>query len=659
MIPLPQKPEISLSIGLVGHHLADLPESARASMVRSVGSTLAAIDGATRRHRDAHQGIFAPADPRLRLLAGLAEGADPAVLEALPAGWQGFVLLPFARERCREALTPGTNGDRDLRPAFDAALVRATAVIELPEDGRGAESEAAGSARLDEFLVHQSDLLVAVWDGRPAMASGGTAQVVARALGEGIPVIWIAPDTDAPPRVITALADIDRAAELADATNGPIAAAIAGLFALPPTRKADESHSPESGHRGVTHRRGTHLDARPADVVERLREFYVERPPATTPWPAYAWLERGWRFWTWPRRIVHRDLDATYKSWQGFFERAPDAGPFTRDMRAVLVPRCTTAEALAAHYAMTYRSACVMGYLLAVVAVLLALIGLAAGGEEGATGVAAHVHALMGSAGLAVGQIAAIGLIAFVVSRGRRGRWRAKARDYRALAQALHTLRFLGLLGAHDALRRPVDVPHREDAWVVWYIRATLRELGPPGAVLDTAYQQAVLAATHTADLIGQINHHQARAHRLSGLERGLRRTVDRLFAGTALLLLGFLAALLVVRLIGPQPAPWQVPIVEGLHALRGWIGFFAVLLPVLGLTLAGIRFADDLAGLAARSRATADALKHLQPAYARALAAPDITVASAALAATARAEVSDGPVGRTFDSARLPSVPA
>ncbi|MBB3769603.1 hypothetical protein FHS55_000189 [Angulomicrobium tetraedrale] len=640
MIPLPQKPELSLSIGLVGYHLADLPEAARASMVRSLGSTLAVIDEASRRHRNAHQGIFAPADPRLRLLAGLAEGADPAVLEALPAGWQGFALLPFARARCREALTPGTRGDRDLRPAFDAALVRATAVIELPEDGRGAESEAAGSARLDEFLVRQSDLLVAVWDGRPAMASGGTAQVVARALGEGIPVIWIAPDTDAPPRVITALADIDRAAELADATNGPIAAVIAALFALPRARE------------------GRQLEAPTADVVERLREFYVERPPAATAWPVYSWLELGWRFWAWQRRIVHRDLDDTYKAWQGFFARAPEAGPFTREVRAVLVPRCVTAEALAAHYAMTCRSACVVTYLLAAVAVLLPLIGLLmAGGEGQVAGVAAHVHALTGSAGLVGGELAAIGLLALIVLRGRRGRWRDKARDYRALAQALRPLRFLGLLGAHDALRRPVDAPHQEDAWVVWYIRATLRELGPPGAVLGTAYQQAVLAA-QTTDLTAQINHHQATARRLSAMERRLRLGVDRLFAGAGGLLLAFLAALAVICFFGPQPTPWQEPVVEGLYALKDWVGFFAALLPVFGLALAGFRFSGDFAGLAARSRATGDALRHLQPAYARALAVPELATSSAALSAIARAEMADSAAGRALDRARLPTLP-
>ncbi|MER5913805.1 hypothetical protein ABT124_25810, partial [Streptomyces sp. NPDC001982] len=57
----------------------------------------------------------------------------------------------------------------------------------LPGLKAGASSEEPG-----ELLVDQADELLAVWDGQPARGFGGTADVVAYAHRQGVPVriIW-------------------------------------------------------------------------------------------------------------------------------------------------------------------------------------------------------------------------------------------------------------------------------------------------------------------------------------------------------------------------------------------------------------------------------------------------------------------------------------
>ena len=48
--------------------------------------------------------------------------------------------------------------------------------------------EAAGFVMLANI-----DLLIAIWDGEEAAGIGGTAQIVSRAIADGIPVVWIEP----------------------------------------------------------------------------------------------------------------------------------------------------------------------------------------------------------------------------------------------------------------------------------------------------------------------------------------------------------------------------------------------------------------------------------------------------------------------------------
>ena len=74
------------------------------------------------------------------------------------------------------------------RHEYDGLLGQAASVCRLPFTESTPESHLAAS----KLMVDEADELYAVWDGKPARAYGGTADVVAYARERGTPVrvIW-------------------------------------------------------------------------------------------------------------------------------------------------------------------------------------------------------------------------------------------------------------------------------------------------------------------------------------------------------------------------------------------------------------------------------------------------------------------------------------
>ena len=132
---------------------------------------------------DAIHEVLAPyAQDGISGLTCLARGADQIFAQVvLDIDGQVTVLLPSRNYR-----------ERKVKPAnlaaFDRLLSKATEVVYLPFDEPGRNAYMAAS----EALVSGSELMVAVWDGKPAGGYGGTADVVehARGLGREVLVVW-------------------------------------------------------------------------------------------------------------------------------------------------------------------------------------------------------------------------------------------------------------------------------------------------------------------------------------------------------------------------------------------------------------------------------------------------------------------------------------
>jgi hypothetical protein len=115
--------------------------------------------------------------------SSLAEGADRLVVqrafEVVNAGL--LVPLPFEPEDY------STDFSEESRLVFFDFLKCAEKVIGLPASStRIAAYEAAG-----RYILDHVNVLIALWDGKPARGQGGTGQMVLEARQRGLPIAWV------------------------------------------------------------------------------------------------------------------------------------------------------------------------------------------------------------------------------------------------------------------------------------------------------------------------------------------------------------------------------------------------------------------------------------------------------------------------------------
>lgn len=181
-----------LRVAVTGHRLNQLPSERRDAVRTAIGAALAAIGEAA---AQAGHGYT-----KLTLLSALAEGADRyAAQAALALGWRLEAALPFKIERYLADFA-----DAASRAEFKALLAAARRVFEIDGEALepGGAGEAAPYAAVGDALVLGADVLIAVWNGQPPKGPGGTAEVCAKALDKGAPVVWLPPDAAGPARLV-------------------------------------------------------------------------------------------------------------------------------------------------------------------------------------------------------------------------------------------------------------------------------------------------------------------------------------------------------------------------------------------------------------------------------------------------------------------------
>ncbi|GMW02388.1 MAG: hypothetical protein AMXMBFR84_35240 [Candidatus Hydrogenedentota bacterium] len=132
---------------------------------------------------------------RWRVVSALAQGADIIVAEAVLArkDSQLQVVLPFdAEEYEHDFDAPSLEAFRKLL-ALDASPGIA-GMLDAHGSNRDCLYREAG-----ELVVHQCDILIAVWDGKPAKGWGGTGDIVKHALLHGRTILWINADNPRTP----------------------------------------------------------------------------------------------------------------------------------------------------------------------------------------------------------------------------------------------------------------------------------------------------------------------------------------------------------------------------------------------------------------------------------------------------------------------------
>jgi len=638
--PHPPKPILTLRVGIVGHRpkperyadgIEDFVKERIGEVFHKIDASVTSIAAEQARLAANNENDYAVAPACVRLVSGLAEGADQWAVEKIPAGWTVDAVLPFPTPSYRKDFQrSATSKDKDIDvtavfdESIDALRKSLSNIVQLPEETpppKDAKPDSdeyrryrdPGYARSGRFLLGQIDLLVAVWDGKPKEGPGGTAAMVQVALDGDIPVFWIHSREKIFVRRISRIGD-----------NGLAEAPAADCLISVLDEAIDRIVLP-SANDG-------------ADFAKRLHAFLKEaRPrPLYGYWLIYDAFKR-WHEDKWPQFRIKPRTKAQYEAeWNQFIAKAPRMQPFRERLEAVVLPRYAWADALAVEAAHRYRSTYFLIYILAASAVFVALSAIFFHDAEG------DGRKLAIKAALVTLELVILVAIFLFVWAGRRRRLHERWVEYRSLAELLLNARFLAYFGEHGRAPRTVKLEPEPSAWFLWYLRATIREIGLPDAGFDGAYQGQLLEAVKEQVIGKQSGWHRANGSALGAMHRSLSRGgLFCLFATFIFLIVFLLAWLVFVFAIwktqdaalldlvglgrgGPEMekmglcscAPFWHIYGGALLRVRLLVVFVAAFLPALGAAFTSIRETGDFEKIAKQSGVTAADLDELHDAF-------------------------------------------
>jgi hypothetical protein len=626
----PPRPRLTIRVGITGHRWDKLSPTHVRELFEQLRGVLLQVAGLAQRIRDDPESGFRgrftrpnespPLPPELRLVSALAEGADRLLVEAAPEGWRLQAILPFPVEVYQQDFT-----EPDSRQTLERYVARARSeagVLILDGDRQAPNAfEPVGTA-----ICLNSDVLVAVWDGKPGRA-GGTGFVVALAEELGIPIVRVAPDASRAPWLHPSATGLEGLEErLRSLVSAPVPSSL------------------------------SHEDPEVPDLRE---EYFAERQRKGRRGQLYGFMLRvlGYR-WKGLRQLIddllHPGLpyrhafprnypEAIRIRWRERWEKRLGLPPeLVEQILATRLPdHYGWASYLANYYAGLYRSAFLWAYSLSTAAVACAAVGL--------------VQHLLGRRdtwsvlGWAGGELVLLLLILILVTRARIGEYRERWLAYRSLTERLRSLTYTLPLARVSTLRAETGPPEaRTESWIDWMHRAVVREVSILSVNMTPAHLEVARRMLVEGELAEQVRYHENNADRLMRVEHRLSGVANATF------FLGLLIALI----------EFKDGILEGLHhevepgerpgmTILGVIG---LTMPAAAAAMHGFLSQAEFKDTAIRSRGTRRHLLHLLELG----RAPDAARSSAALGglAAASAAAMDAELGAWFAAYQGKDVP-
>jgi hypothetical protein len=544
----PPKVRLTLRAGVTGHRPAGL-ESSDISALRS---KLEHVLGELKRivyEINNTPTSYTPEDPLLRIISPLAEGADILAAEtAIEHGFELQCAIPFERGEYEKDF----RGPESVR-RYRGMLEKATAVFELEGSRRTKALENESYQAVGRMVLNQSDVIIAVWDGKEPRGKGGTGQIVKEAMQLEIPLIWIDSSPEHEIRVLTG---------------------------------NEYGAHEESGLSGLDSRLKQLL------IPASLSDSGIKNAYFSETQPQRTW---GVIFEVFCDFFSGDKIDAsgvhvknfekkTKEEWGGNTSYLIDnsvspelVSHIDKQIDESLLLHYSWADNLANYYSNVYRSSFVTNYLLAGLAVFFALLAVTAPSFEK---VWIFIELLIIVSILAITRI------------GTQKRWHERWIDYRMLSEQIRQLRFLALLGlTTPAFRVPAHDTHGDprNSWVNWHFRAIIRYLGIASARINKEYLQSYRSLLSEREIMGQINYHEKNSPRFQEIHKRLH------YLGVALFTLTLVAVLLHF--------PFS----------SGWLTLCAAVFPALGAAFYGIRTQGEFEQIAKRSRAMSAKLKDIK----------------------------------------------
>jgi hypothetical protein len=625
----PPKPRLTLRVGITGHRPNKLKGDDVLLVASRLDDVMKAIDRVVATiyaenadfYADGPQSDAPATDKpyRVRLVSGFAEGADQMAVAAAPKEWIVEAILPFPKDEYRKDFLKSAAGDeRDVTGELDASLRRAQVIAELPAPNPQRRNH--GYVLAGGYLLRQVDLLIAVWDGEEPKP-GGTGAIVEEARDGGIPVIWIPVEAATRIRFIETFEDDKPVPADKDWSDAALKDLLKPLLDAPSNKDEGRRRSPREG------------------LSRIYREVWLPECHMRQYDVFSRWIGRRRPFF---RRLAAPDFAREATAFHDFVGEATPLEPLRPRLRDILAPRHVWADALAVHFSHCYRSAYLLSYSLAAVAVFIALLGIFLPHHS----ILFPYDYLVVKGVLVALELFVIFQVLHLVRHGRRHFWHERWLEYRVVAEGIRHGRFLACVSEFGQSQHDRTAPQ---AWTIWYLRATMREIGLPAANLGEAYQQAALDQTLIHEIAGQIDYHHRTAHMMERIEHFLHgwglfcfRATIVILSVFAILLIGALLGLYVPAVgdLYRQHLPFLYfegklePILDVSKLL---VVLFAAGLPAVGAALAGIGVQGDFEGARERSERTEAELKALKQACEEARRNPRLERTAETLIDTAR----------------------
>lgn len=575
----PPLPDLAFRVGVTGHRT--LPTGIRGELRDGVATLLAHVQSTVVEIGKRHPDVYAHGGKAtLVAVSPMARGADRLVArEAEALHFELDAPAPYDLTRTDSDIADPSTPTGDLY-----AKARAHFILD------GIRGDFQSYVEVGRRVVWNSDLLIAVWDGRLAAGPGGTAEIVKLAREHEVPVVHFHTEL---PGAVTLYAGPDPVEASAVEELLSKITKVLELALVPPG--ADDT---AGGHK----------------AANLLGKYFKEKTPgplrrlvlgkAYSIVTGLVALPAKMAFPPLPRDCVA----ATRAAWREDWKNAELPRDLTDQVEEKLLTHFAWANHLSILYAVRYRSAFFWIYLLAVLAVAAAVTGhlqdvdvlklraqqLAANCAKSGTSTTVDCKALGGEmkekkkaarnwTGAEFGILSAI-LFFFVW--GRRRKFHEKWVDYRSLAERIRHLIFLMPLGSTSpAIRIPVPAQHADPSatWLNWLFRAVVRQAGMFDAKVDQGYLVHCRSLLGEDILRGQASYHERVSRRLSALHRRLHFFTLLLFG-----------AAILVSWLHYRHFVWtnheQVPFV------------LAVLLPTIGAAVHGFLSQGDFENVALRA---------------------------------------------------------
>ncbi|MBL4659037.1 MAG: hypothetical protein JKY19_01675 [Alcanivoracaceae bacterium] len=539
----PPKAPLILNVGVIGHRPGkrlnpEEFERVEGDLTHLLNHFKRSIKNIKKDHTD----IFNKDDPVINIITAMASGSDQlGAKAALERSMPFQAVLPFFREEYAADFTLGSELDD-----YNSLLKQANNIFELPgqRDDEPLAYEVAG-----HYVIAKSDIIITVWDKGPSAGRGGTTELIEHAKKRGIPVIHIHSHQNLEPVILSGIGR-----ELAKDKN---------------LSKTYDQYN-KLIKRSV-------LPTKGSANLKKLDCFFKEKHQRWQPRFSYPLMLMLMLV---KKMNISNFYQVSYFSNKDI--NLENINQHLVDPEATKLEKfCKTpfafADGLGVRYGQLYRSSYVTNFILAAIAVLLALLG----------GVLMDKDYKMY---FVIAETLIIFLILLNITWNSRRKWHQRCLDYRHLAERLRLSAIWTVLGSSKQstfTKQNLQASDRSPNWVSWYALSLSKAIGVPTIRLDAKLLETIKGELQDIS-INQAEYHKKNSEIMEKLDHRLHKFGLALFGITFLACFMYIASYLNEYIYNFVNADW--------------VTLITATLPAFGAAIYGIRVNGDFKKIASQS---------------------------------------------------------